>query len=153
MNLIRRKTGTSLTEVCEDDYAIILLLLNEPSIPVTTHSPVTVSRNSTSIETVTKFMTEDVKQLMLLFWTHHAVAFQVYNFKDISSLRDFVYSDKPINYSSYKSNYLYYSPELPIEYPATLSARINSGIIAPIWKYGSQVELESSDEILKLESK
>lgn len=153
MNLpTRKKKGTSLTkDRLDPDYSILLLLLNEPSVPITTRTPVTIRKNPSSLDTVSKMLSEDVKQLILLFWSHHEVEFQVFNFRSIKELRGYIYGD--MYFSAKPSNYMYYSPQIPIEYPATLSAKLNSGIIAPIWKYHCEKTLTSSEEILKLESK
>ena len=73
MNLpTRKRKSTSLTrDRLEPDYSILLLLLDEPSVPITTRTPVTIRKTPSSLDTVSKMLSEDVKQLILLFWGHH----------------------------------------------------------------------------------
>lgn len=152
MNLAKRELGTKVSKGrVESDYSILLLLVGEPHIPLTKARPVTISKNPSSLDTVRKMLSNDVKYLMLLFWNRHNVDFQIFNFSSMESLKEFVYSD--ILSISKRSNYLYYSPCIPIEYPAILSAKLNSGIISPIWEFKPGAILENSEDILRIESK
>lgn len=147
-----RSLKTLSERVYPVDYGIVLMLQNSRGLPITNSCPIRVSRNSTSIETVKKYLDPNIKELMFLFWTHHNVEFSIYNFRSVTGMKDLLYGDKPLVGIS-SCSYLYYDVEIPMEFPATLSARLNSSVIAPIWNFVEGRNLEESDKIMAIENK
>ena len=130
------------------DYSIALLTIGAKCVPYTRDLPIQIDRNPVSLEKVKSSFPVNLRELIMLFWGSHNVNFKIFNFESLSSLHEATYG------SNLGSNapYLYYEESIPIEYPATISARCNSGIISPIWDYASGIrKLPNYASILKLE--
>ena len=147
-----RSLKTLCKRVYPIDYSIVLMLQNSKGLPITGSCPIRVSRTAASVETVRTYLEPNIRELMFLFWTHHNVEFSIYNFKDITSMKDLLYGSEPL-VGINSCSYLYYDSEIPMEFPATLSARLNSSVITPIWNVLTGNRLGSADEILAIENK